>query len=145
MVLLLEGGRAFCLVRGLAVEGFEEDGVLGGLLVVVDGDEEDLAGEAGEGGGVVLAVNLGDGGIGRLVVLELDDDGGAGGAMEGDEDHVGEAFASRQLTKYLVVGSGGVVGEADGAGHRVLVVVLEDGGSLEAVSVEGAGDLVGVQ
>ena len=117
----------------------------GGGAVVVDSDEEDLAGEADEGGRVVLALYLVDSGGGGLVVLEFDDEGGFLGGGYRDEHHVGEALAGRELAENLVGGDGGVVGEAYGAGHRVLVVVLEDGGGFESVLVEGLGDVVGVE
>ena len=98
-------------------------GVGFGLFVVVDADEEEVAGIVGELGWIVLALDLVDGSVGILVVFQLDDQGRGRNVLAGDEHHVGKALAGGQLAKDDVIVFCVIVGNADHAGQRVLIIV----------------------
>ena len=65
------------------------------LLVVVDAHEEQFAGVLRHLGGVLLAVDLVDGGVGVLVVFQFQDDGGGFDILAGQQHEVGKPFELR--------------------------------------------------
>ena len=88
---------------------FDVAGVLLGVAVVVDADEQQVVGVLRHLGGVLPALDLVDGGIGILPELQFNDNGGRLHVLARDEHDVGKAFAAGQLAMHHVVVAGVVV------------------------------------
>ena len=92
-------------------------GMLFRFLVVVDADEEDVGSVLADLLGIFAVLDLLDGLLGGMTLLQLHDEGGLVHVLAGAEDEVGEAVARGHLAVDDVVIAGIVVGQADDAGQ----------------------------
>ena len=99
--------------------------VLLGITVVTDTAEQDVTRVFLYLVGIVLLSDLRDSGVGRVVVLQLDDNGWMCYILTRNEHKVGIAVASLVFSVYMEVVAGTIEGQTDDARHGVLVVILE--------------------
>ena len=127
-----------------------------GIPVVVDAHEEDVAGVFGNLCGILLALYLVDGSVGRVVEFEFDDEGGLADVAAWNHHQVGISLAGGILAVddvfipcpyichgehtsqgvLVVVGEDAcvfVVGQVDGLSHSILIA--RDGGVEEVLGV----------
>lgn len=107
--------------------------------VVSNPHQQQVVGILRDLGGIVLALDLVDGRIDGLVVFQLDNDGGRIDVFAWDEHQVGEALSGSILAVDDVVVGSIVIGDAQHARQRVLVVMGKDAGMLVVGGIHAAG------
>ena len=99
-----------------------------GILVVIDADKEDVTSIIGNFLRIILVLDLADGSLSVLVVLQFYDESWRRNVLARNEHKVSIALACWVFPVYVIVVSGIILCQADDAGQRILVVIAQNAG-----------------
>ena len=116
--------------------------VLLGVTVVADAHEEDVAGVFGNLCGILLALNLVDGSVGRVVEFQFDDEGGLAHVAAWNHYQVGISLASGILAVDDVFISCPYKCHSEHTSQGVIVVVGENARILIVCDVDCLGHCI---